>query len=112
MDRLLAGAAPISTTVPRQITVDAALWASNALPEGVVERWFVTENAVVAAGQAIAELRIEDALHVIVTPASGRLSIVAPVNTLVEPGSLLASLALGDARPTKAVNVPGGPPSR
>jgi hypothetical protein len=44
----------------------------------------------------MAEIRIEDALHEIMAPASGRLTIVAAANTVVEPGSLLAQLAVDE----------------
>jgi pyruvate/2-oxoglutarate dehydrogenase complex dihydrolipoamide acyltransferase (E2) component len=77
----------------QDIKVDAALWASNMLPEGVVERWFIADGAIVAAGDPMAQIRIEDALHDITAPASGRLTIVAAANTVVEPGSLLARLS-------------------
>jgi pyruvate/2-oxoglutarate dehydrogenase complex dihydrolipoamide acyltransferase (E2) component len=80
----------------QEIKVDSALWATSMLPEGVVERWLVVDGAIVAAGDPMAELRIEDALHEITAPASGRVSIVAAVNTIVEPGSLLGSLAVGE----------------
>jgi pyruvate/2-oxoglutarate dehydrogenase complex dihydrolipoamide acyltransferase (E2) component len=75
------------------INVDAALWATAMLPEGILERWFVTDGELVVAGQRIAELRIEDALHDIMAPASGRLSIVAARNAVVEPGSVVATVA-------------------
>ena len=77
----------------QDIKVDEALWASSMLPEGIVERWFIADGAVVAAGDLMAEVRIEDALHEITSPASGRLTIIAATNTVVEPGSLLARLA-------------------
>jgi hypothetical protein len=41
----------------------------------------------------MAEIRIEDVLHEIVAPVSGP-TIVAAANTVVEPGSLLASLTV------------------
>jgi pyruvate/2-oxoglutarate dehydrogenase complex dihydrolipoamide acyltransferase (E2) component len=68
----------------QDIQVDEALWASSMLPEGIVERWFIADGATVAKGDLMAEIRIEDALHEIAAPASGRLTI--------EPGSLLARL--------------------
>ena len=74
------------------IKVDEALWSSSMLPKGLVERWFVTDGVVVALGDRIAEIRIEDALHEIAAPISGHLTIVATANTVVEPGSLLARL--------------------
>jgi pyruvate/2-oxoglutarate dehydrogenase complex dihydrolipoamide acyltransferase (E2) component len=77
----------------QEIKVDSALWASSMFPEGVVERWLVVDGAIVAAGDRMAELRIEDALHEIMAPASGRVTILAAANTIVEPGSLLGNLA-------------------
>jgi pyruvate/2-oxoglutarate dehydrogenase complex dihydrolipoamide acyltransferase (E2) component len=77
----------------QDIRVDEALWASSIMPEGTVVRWLAADGAVVTAGKAIAEIRIEDALHEITAPATGRLTIVAGVNNVVEPGSLLATLS-------------------
>jgi len=74
------------------IRIDEDLWASAMVPEGIVERWFVADGAPVEAGDLIAELRIEDALHEITTPASGQLTITAAKNAIVEPGSVLATL--------------------
>jgi pyruvate/2-oxoglutarate dehydrogenase complex dihydrolipoamide acyltransferase (E2) component len=76
----------------REIKVDEALWASSIFPEGIVERWFAADGAVVASGDRIAELRIENALHEIAAPDSGRLTIVAATNTAIEPGSPLATI--------------------
>src|SRR6202035_3201784 len=81
----------------QDIKVNEALWASSMLPEGIVERWFIADGAIVAAGDPMAEIRIEDALHEIMAPVSGRLTIVAAANTVVEPGSLLAA-AVGSGR--------------
>jgi pyruvate/2-oxoglutarate dehydrogenase complex dihydrolipoamide acyltransferase (E2) component len=75
-----------------EIKVDEALWASSMLPEGIVVRWFVASGTTIKAGDRIAEVRIEDALHEIVSPASGRATIMAPVNAVIEPGSVLATL--------------------
>ena len=76
----------------RDIKVDETLWASTMLPEGVVERWLIADGAIVDKGEAIAEIRIEDALHEIMAPAHGRVKIVLHANSIVEPGSLLAKL--------------------
>ena len=76
-----------------EIRVDEALWASSMLPEGTVVRWLVADGAMVMAGKPIVEVRIEDALHEIIAPANGRLTIAAAVNNVVEPGSLLATLS-------------------
>ena len=74
------------------IKVDQALWASSMLPEGVVERWFIANGATISAGERIAEVRIEDALHEIIAPAGGRATIVAAVDAIIEPGATLATL--------------------
>jgi pyruvate/2-oxoglutarate dehydrogenase complex dihydrolipoamide acyltransferase (E2) component len=78
----------------QDIKVDEALWASSMLPEGIVERWFIADGAIIAVGDLMAEIRIEDALHEITAPASGLVTIIATRNTVVEPGSLLARLAV------------------
>ncbi len=80
-----------------EIHTDAALWASSMLPEGIIERWLVADGADVRIGEAIAEVRIEDALHELPAPGSGRLRQAAAVNDLVEPGSVIAHLELGGA---------------
>ncbi len=74
------------------IKVDEMLWGSSMLPEGTVERWFVSDGALVALGDRLAEVRIEGALHEITAPTPGRLSIVVASNMMVDPGSLLARL--------------------
>ncbi len=73
------------------IKVDEALWASSTLPEGIVERWFIASGDTIKAGERIAEVRVEDALHEIVAPAGGRATIVAAANAVIEPGSILAT---------------------
>jgi biotin carboxyl carrier protein len=74
------------------VKIDEGLWRSGMLPEGIVEKWFVADGAAVAAGAAMAQVRIEGALHDIVAPAAGRVKIVAASRALIEPGSLLAQL--------------------
>ena len=37
----------------RDIKVDETLWASSMLPEGVVERWFITNGATIGTGERI-----------------------------------------------------------
>jgi pyruvate/2-oxoglutarate dehydrogenase complex dihydrolipoamide acyltransferase (E2) component len=64
------------------------------MPEGIVQRWFIADGAIAETGKKIAEIRVEGALHEITSPARGRVTIVAAVNNVVEPGSLLATLAV------------------
>jgi hypothetical protein len=76
-----------------EIKVDEALWASTMMPEGILEKWFRMTDAVVSRGDRIAEIRIEGAIHEIVSPGSGTLTIIAAANSIIEPGSLLATLS-------------------
>jgi len=76
----------------QDIRVDEALWASSILPEGTIVRWLIADGSLVTAGKAIAEVRIEDALHEITAPANGRLTIAAAKNNVIEPGSILGSI--------------------
>ena len=71
------------------VKVDEALWASNILPEGQLERWRARDGQEVGVGQALAEVRIEDALHEILSPGRGMLIHDASVGEAVEPGSRL-----------------------
>ena len=80
------------------IKVAEALWASSMLPEGIVERWLVSDGAIVRSGDPLVEIRIEDALHEITAPIQGRLTIRAVVNGVIEPGSVL-----GQVEPSPAV---------
>jgi hypothetical protein len=76
------------------VRVDQAFWASSILPEGIVQQWFIADGSIAETGDKMAEIRIEDALHEITAPVRGRLTIVAAVNNVVEPGSLLGTLAV------------------
>jgi pyruvate/2-oxoglutarate dehydrogenase complex dihydrolipoamide acyltransferase (E2) component len=75
-----------------EVRVDEAIWASTIL--GIVQRWFIADGALAEAGAKIAEIRVEGALHEITSSASGHLTIVAAVDDVVEPGFLLATLAV------------------
>jgi hypothetical protein len=69
------------------VDADEALWRNGMLPEGIV-----ADGDLAHAGRRVAEVRIEGAPHDVVAPANGRLKIEANVNSLIEPGSLLATL--------------------
>jgi pyruvate/2-oxoglutarate dehydrogenase complex dihydrolipoamide acyltransferase (E2) component len=77
-----------------EVRVNDALWASSIFPEGILERWFIADGAIVKRGDRVAEIRIERALHEVTAPASGSLTILAAANSVVEPGSLLAELVV------------------
>ncbi len=75
------------------ISLDEGLWQNGMLPEGILERWYVDDGTPVAAGERIAEVRIESALHEIMAPRAGVLSILAERNAVVEPGTVLGRLS-------------------
>jgi pyruvate/2-oxoglutarate dehydrogenase complex dihydrolipoamide acyltransferase (E2) component len=74
------------------ISLHEDLWRNSMLPEGILERWFVTDGAKVVTGEKIAEVRIESALHEIMAPASGRITILTEPDGVVEPGSVVGRL--------------------
>ena len=45
------------------IRVEPDLWATSLLPEGMIEKWLLPDGAFVEAGESVAALRIEGALH-------------------------------------------------
>ena len=74
------------------IRVADDLWATSIMPEGILERWLVPDGVTVRAGDPVAAIRIDDALHEILSPAAGRLVARASPGQMVEPGSLIAQL--------------------
>lgn len=74
------------------IRLSEDLWRNGMLPEGILERWYVEDGADVAPGAKVAEVRIESALHEIMAPVAGRLTILTDANAVVEPGTVLGRL--------------------
>ncbi|MGU3340768.1 biotin/lipoyl-containing protein [Methylobacterium mesophilicum] len=74
------------------IHVAEDLWSTGMLPEGVLERWLVSNGARVRVGEAVAAVRIGEALHDIVSPSSGRLEVLAPTSEVVDPGCIIAEV--------------------
>ncbi len=68
-------------------------WSGRMLPEGIIERWIAADGTLVEMGAPIAEVRIEDSLHEIIAPASGRLVIYVANNDVIEPGSVIGQIA-------------------
>jgi len=81
------------TRLQNDITVPCELWATNMLPEGLLEKWIYPDEALVEAGDPVASVRIEGALHHIMAPARGTLHIAARVNSVVEPGSTIGTVS-------------------
>lgn len=76
------------------IRVSEALWSTGMLPEGILERWLVEDGAKVQVGEALAAARIGEALHDIVSSAEGHLMIMAPAGDLIDPGCIIAQVAV------------------
>ena len=71
------------------VTVSESLWNTNRFPEGRLERWRALDGQTVETGQAMAEVRIEDALHEILSPGRGILVVSAHMGDIVQPGDRL-----------------------
>jgi pyruvate/2-oxoglutarate dehydrogenase complex dihydrolipoamide acyltransferase (E2) component len=71
------------------ITVNEGLWASNMAPKGVLVRWRAHDGQAVMVGQALAEVRIEGALHEILSPCAGLLACSVEAGDLIQPGDRL-----------------------
>lgn len=75
------------------VRVGEELWMSNILPEGILERWRAADGETVKAGQPVAEVRIEDLLHEIVSPGHGVLAHDAKNGDVIQPGDRLGRVA-------------------
>lgn len=75
------------------ILISSDFWASCMVPEGIFERWRAAEGSLLAEGDVVAEIRIEDALHELMAPSGGHLIQFATVNQVIEPGSLIGRIA-------------------
>ena len=75
-----------------QISVDPDLWATNLLPEGVLEQWLRPDGAFVELGEPLVAVRIEGALHELMAPANGWLTTDSKVNSVIEPGAIIGHI--------------------
>jgi len=74
------------------ISISADFWAGRMLPEGILERWRVADDSIVTEGAVVAEVRIEDAIHELTAPASGKLVKFTHLNEIIEPGSVIGRI--------------------
>ena len=74
------------------IRVTSELWGTNILPQGILQAWLRPDGALVQAGDPIASVQIEDALHELLAPARGRLRTGSRANSIIEPGSVIGHL--------------------
>ncbi|MGC1302742.1 MAG: lipoyl domain-containing protein [Caulobacteraceae bacterium] len=75
-----------------QIRLSADLWANGVLPLGFLERWRANEGDQVLEGAPLAEVRIEQAVHEILSPCRGRLTGIVRENAVVEPGDVIGQV--------------------
>lgn len=75
------------------VTIPEALWAGAMMPQGVLERWLVADGALVAEGEAVAVVLVEDARHDLLSPASGILRQNAGPGAIVDPGAEIGLVA-------------------
>lgn len=61
--------------------------------EAAVTQWFFNNGAVVKEGALLAEIMLDKATIEISATANGTLSIIAPIETVVRRGDLLATIA-------------------
>jgi pyruvate/2-oxoglutarate dehydrogenase complex dihydrolipoamide acyltransferase (E2) component len=81
-----------SVQMTTAIEVKPDLWATSMLPEGILERWLRPEGSQVEAGDPVAAIRIEDALHELMAPARGRLYTELKVDSVIEPGAVIGRI--------------------
>ncbi len=72
------------------ITVPGDLWDTE--DEGVILTWIYASGATVEKGNVLAELMVEKAQLEIVAPASGKLTILAPADTVVRKGTVIGKI--------------------
>ena len=72
------------------ITVPEDLWDTD--DEGVIFSWVYADGAIVEQGRLVAELTVEKAQLELNAPASGRLKILAPAETVVRKGAVIGRI--------------------
>ena len=72
------------------ITVPEDLWDTD--DEGVIFSWVYGDGAIVEQGRLLAELTVEKAQLELNAPASGRLKILAPAETVVRKGTVIGRI--------------------
>ncbi len=75
------------------ISISPDLWGTSILPEGILENWIFMDGSQIEAGNPVATIRIESALHEIMAPVTGRLHITCKPNTVIEPGTIIGHIS-------------------
>ena len=80
------------TTHPVLVAVPEDLWEPHRDEEAVLVGWLAHDGAVVAEGVVIAEIMVDKVTIDVAAPASGRLTIVTPVDARVHLGDVIAKI--------------------
>jgi pyruvate/2-oxoglutarate dehydrogenase complex dihydrolipoamide acyltransferase (E2) component len=72
------------------ITVPEDLWDTE--DEGVIFSWVYADGALVEQGRLVAELTVEKAQLELNAPATVRLTILAPAETVVRKGTVIGRI--------------------
>jgi len=75
--------------MPQYVRVDEGLWRTAVAPEGILEWWFYSDGAEVAAGDKLAEVQIGGASHEVVAPSAGKLQVLTFAGSVVDPGCII-----------------------
>jgi hypothetical protein len=74
------------------IRIDEDLWRGFMTQQAVLVRWAVDDHALVAEGQNVAELSVEDRRHAILSPCAGRLIHEAEPDDVLAPGDSIGRI--------------------
>jgi pyruvate/2-oxoglutarate dehydrogenase complex dihydrolipoamide acyltransferase (E2) component len=72
------------------ITIPLDFWDEDK--EGVIVSWLYGEGASVARGKLIAEIMVEKTQLELNAPETGRLTILAPAETVVRKGDVIGRI--------------------
>ena len=75
-----------------EVRVPTDMWDTTQTPEAVIVNWFYRDCATVGAGVPLVEIMVEKTQIEIVSPAAGVLRILAPPETVVTPGTVIAQI--------------------
>ena len=75
-----------------EVRVPKDMWDTTKTPEAVIVNWYYRDRATVRAGVPLVEIMVEKTQFEIVSPAAGVLRILAPPETVVTPGTVIAQI--------------------
>lgn len=73
------------------VNIPTDLWEENT--EAAITSWLVSDGAIVAEGQLIAEIMVEKVQYEVKAPKSGKIAIAQPVEAVVAKGGTIATIS-------------------